>query len=107
MYIYFYIYTYVHTHITYIIYIIMYIITIIIVKLILCIYPYICQAQRRNKHNTYAIYTRGQAKSSLERGTTDMLWWKNKLKQICFEIITKDIYSLRRFNRNRELIPIC
>ena len=31
-----------------------------------------------------------------------MLWWKSNFKLICFAL-----FSLRRFNGNRELIPHC
>ena len=44
-----------------------------------------CQDDRRKKQNDLRNHKRGQAKSSLERGTADNLWWENNFKQICLE----------------------
>ena len=43
---------------------------------------------------------------SFEHGTAENVWWRSNFKQICFQFFSrKGIYSFRRFNRYRELIP--
>ena len=41
------------------------------------------------------------------RVKADNLWQETNFKQICFQYLTKSVYSFRRFNCNRELITTC
>ena len=77
----------------------------IIITTIITVNFYTLKTQSRNKQNHLANPTRGQAKVVIGAWNrrTFMVAISNKKRSV----ETKGVYSFRRFNRNRELIPNC
>ena len=46
-------------------------------------------------------------KLSLEHGTTEQFMVEKQFQANMFSVFSKVVYTFRRFNRNRELIPNC